>query len=173
MTNLIYLTLEKYMYLCLYLYLSDCSGDKWVLPPAWEVKTAFQWVARSSTGGTQTNSSLSLELNALFHLISSAILISNLQLFQHQQNSSALKKKINCNKMCSSAWSQAVARLLWSNVWHLHSALEVPATTPCSARQVTLFQNIVPTVQKNFLSNKRGCILQKPFLVWKWLVCVE
>ena len=35
-----------------------------------------------------------------------------------------------------SAWSQAVARLLWPDIWHLHSALEVSTTTSCCARQV-------------------------------------
>ena len=48
-----------------------------------------------------------------------------------------IKQGIKCNKrMCSSARSQAVAGLLWSHVWHLHSTLEVPTATPSSARQV-------------------------------------
>ena len=48
-----------------------------------------------------------------------------------------IKQMIKCNKrMCSSARSQAVAGLLWSHIWHLHSTLEVPTATPSSARQV-------------------------------------
>ena len=48
-----------------------------------------------------------------------------------------IKQGIKCNKrMCSSARSQAVAGLLWSHVWHLHSTLEVPTATPSSAWQV-------------------------------------